>query len=71
MDTQGSEKLILQGGKKVLEQASIIHIETSFIKLYKNQCLFNDIYKILMRVLSKNSFSTNRGETRIIQEIIS
>ncbi len=47
MDTQGSEKLIIEGGKKILEQASIVHIETSFTKLYKNQCLFKDIYEIL------------------------
>ena len=47
MDTQGTEKLVLQGGRKILEQASIVHIETSFKKLYKNQCLFNDIYEIL------------------------
>ena len=49
IDTQGSEKLILQGGKKILEQASIVHIETSFKKLYNNQCLFDEIYEILTR----------------------
>lgn len=47
IDTQGTEHLVLRGGQEFLSQVSIIHIETSFSKMYKNQGDFNDIYKIL------------------------
>lgn len=47
LDTQGTEKLILEGGEKFLEKVSVIHIETSFIKLYKDQSLFKDVYDFL------------------------
>lgn len=44
MDTQGTEDLIIKGGRKLLKKASAVIIETSFIKFYKNQCLFGDVY---------------------------
>jgi len=47
IDTQGSEKLILEGGKDVLQKVAIIHIEICFSHLYKNQTNFEEIYKIL------------------------
>lgn len=47
IDTQGTERLILEGGKNLLSKVAIIHIETSFEELYKYQCLFKDIYDYL------------------------
>lgn len=47
IDTQGTEDLVLKGGKKILKNVSIIHIETSCDKVYKNQGSFSDIYEIL------------------------
>lgn len=47
IDTQGTENLILQGGKEFIKNVFIIHIETSFDKMYKNQGTFDDIYKFL------------------------
>lgn len=47
VDTQGTENLILQGGRKFLKNVSIIHIETSFEYMYKKQGLFKDVYGLL------------------------
>lgn len=48
IDTQGTEKLILEGGENLLRNVSIIHIETSFVGLYKNQYFFKDVYDYLI-----------------------
>lgn len=48
IDTQGTEGLILEGGKEFLKKVSIIHIETSFEKLYERQMLFPQIYSLLI-----------------------
>ena len=50
MDTEGTENLIIRGGQKILKQASLIIIETSFIKYRKNQCLFDEIYSNLIKL---------------------
>lgn len=57
VDTQGTEGLVLQGGKKILKKVDIIHIETSFDRYYKDQDLFKDVYKFL----DENGFEY-RGE---------
>lgn len=50
MDTEGTENLIIRGGQKLLRQASLIIIETSFIKHRKNQCLFDEIHSYLIKL---------------------
>jgi FkbM family methyltransferase len=45
IDVQGYEMQVLRGGEKVIEEAEIIIIETTFQQLYKDQPLFNDIYE--------------------------
>lgn len=50
MDTQGTENLIIKGGREILRQAAIIVVETSFIKTYKNQCLFDSVYNGLIKL---------------------
>lgn len=47
IDTQGSELLILRGGKNLLKKIAIIHLETSFEEFYNKQFLFSDIYTFL------------------------
>lgn len=47
IDTQGTENLILYGGKKLLKSVAIIHIETPYGKMYQNQATFKDIYEFL------------------------
>lgn len=59
VDTQGSEGLVLKGGKNFIKKVSIIHIETAFVKFYYNQDLFNDIYDFLI-----NSGFKYLGEAR-------
>lgn len=48
IDTQGTEDKILKGGLKTLKKTRYIWIEVSFKPLYKDSCLFNDIYSLLV-----------------------
>lgn len=48
IDTQGTELLVLKGGKNLLRKISIIHLETSFEEFYSRQFLFSDIYTFLI-----------------------
>lgn len=50
MDTEGTENLIIKGGKKFLKQASLLIIEASFIEYRNNQCLFDEIYSYLIKL---------------------
>lgn len=50
MDTQGTENLIIKGGRNILKQATLLIIETSFIKTYIDQCLFENIYNSLIKL---------------------
>lgn len=47
MDVQGFEDKVILGGKKTIEKAAVIIIETSFVTLYENQPLFDNIYSML------------------------
>lgn len=47
IDVQGTEHLVLEGGKNFLGKISVIHVETGFERVYTNQCLFSDIYQML------------------------
>ena len=44
IDVQGYELNVLLGAEKSLNLIDILIIETSFVKLYENQPLFDDIY---------------------------
>lgn len=48
VDVQGAEDMVLEGGRKLLKRVSVIHIETAFRPLYKEEKLFGDIYKLLI-----------------------
>jgi FkbM family methyltransferase len=48
IDVQGFEDKVIKGGKNVISQAKVIIIEMSYVELYKEQKLFNDIYFLLI-----------------------
>ncbi len=50
MDVQGFEDKVIGGAKETLGRADVAVIETSYVPLYENQPLFDDIY-MLMRGL--------------------
>lgn len=47
LDVQGYEAEVLKGAQETLKKTKLVLIEASFIKLYKNQPLFDDVYSIL------------------------
>lgn len=47
IDVQGFEDRVIKGGTQVISRAKIVLIENSFIPLYENQALFDDIHKLL------------------------
>jgi len=49
LDVQGFEMEVFKGGIKMLQQAKIIIIEVSFVELYKEQPLFDEIYDFLKK----------------------
>jgi FkbM family methyltransferase len=48
VDVQGYEDKVIAGGQKTFAKASVVLIETGFIKLYEGSPLFDDIYKRLL-----------------------
>lgn len=50
IDTQGTEKLVLEGAKKLLQRTSIIYVETSFEGYYNSQSYFEDIYRLITKL---------------------
>lgn len=47
IDVQGYEKNDIMGATKLFNRIGTILIEVSYVELYKNQHLFDDIYKLL------------------------
>jgi len=47
LDVQGYEKKVLQGAVKTLECIDYIVLEASFVKLYENQPLFDELHAML------------------------
>jgi FkbM family methyltransferase len=45
IDVQGYEMNVIKGGPKIINSADVVIIETSYYPLYKDQPLFDDIYK--------------------------
>ena len=43
MDVQGAELQCLQGGEKLLHDVVVVHAETNFLPMYKNQPLFSEV----------------------------
>ena len=47
LDVQGYEKKVLQGAIQTLEYIDYIVLEATFVKLYENQPLFNELHTML------------------------
>ena len=47
IDVQGGEKMVLEGGRRLLEDVSMIHLESSFEEIYEGQAVFADLYDFL------------------------
>ena len=47
LDVQGYEKNVLQGAEKTLESIDYIALEATFVQLYENQPLFEELHEIL------------------------
>lgn len=47
IDVQGFEDKVLRGGRETIEKAHMVVVETSYVTLYENQPLFDDIYQIM------------------------
>jgi len=47
IDVQGFEDKVITGGIETFKKANVVIIENSFVELYKNQSLFDDIYQKL------------------------
>ena len=52
LDVQGGELLVLESAVRTLEETLVVHVETEFFPMYKNQPLFRDIDTFL----SENGF---------------
>lgn len=47
IDTQGSELLVLQGAKSILDHFKYIRVEATDFQLYKDSCVYNEINAFL------------------------
>ena len=47
IDVQGYEDKVIRGGQRVLSQAKVLIVETTFERLYDGQPLFKDVYDLL------------------------
>ncbi|MEN9523284.1 MAG: hypothetical protein RL065_1661 [Bacteroidota bacterium] len=47
IDVQGAESMVLKGAVESLSKIKVLFIELSFVELYDNQWLFDDIYQFL------------------------
>lgn len=72
MDTEGSENKIIRGGQKFLREAKVIISEVHFESMYEDQCLFDEVYRLLLSLgfsykgsfqeLAEGHFRTAKGE---------
>lgn len=71
IDVQGYELEVLEGAKNSLNSIDLIIVETTFLKLYKRQPLFEDVYDFLYSrsFQYKGNFDqiTNPNTGRILQ----
>lgn len=70
MDVQGYEDAVIAGGTNVIRQASAAIIETSFVPLYEQQPLFNDICKAMDGLGFSYSGDMGRHYSRITDKLL-
>jgi hypothetical protein len=47
IDVQGYEDRVLRGGEETVKRAQVLIVETSFQRLYEEQALFEDVFRLL------------------------
>jgi FkbM family methyltransferase len=71
IDVQGYEMFVLNGGNRVVNQAEVVIIETSFYPLYAGQPLFDNIYSYFENIGFKYAGNieqlTGPNDYRILQ----
>lgn len=70
LDVQGYEDKVLRGGKGLISKATILLIETSFVQLYENQPLFDDIYSLVRELGFTYKGSRERHYSKETGELI-
>ena len=70
LDVQGYEDNVIRGGSKIIGKATMLLIETSFIQLYENQPLFDDIYSIVRELGFTYKGSRERHYSKETGELI-
>lgn len=76
IDTQGSELEILKGGKNNLKNCLGLEIEVEFREIYKNQKLFDDVFKFLNKTgfefvdFSEKTYWNYNNSNKIGQNLI-
>jgi FkbM family methyltransferase len=48
MDVQGYEDKVMAGARETLKRVKVVIVETSFLPLYDNQVMFEDVHKLLL-----------------------
>ena len=75
IDVQGFEDKVIKGGLKTIANATIVIIETSFQKIYKDQPLFGDIYEAMIKIgfefkgFSETYIHSQNGQTLFTDSI--
>jgi len=64
IDVQGFEKYVIEGGNKLFKKASIIIIEMSYIELYEDEPLFDEIYKLITNLGFNYAGSLKQSESK-------
>ena len=74
MDTQGSEKAIIEGGKNIIANAPLVQIETQVQEYNKNAPFVNDIINYMTslnyRILDITDFHYNSSNVLIQVDIL-
>jgi len=71
LDVQGYEKNVLQGAEKTLESIDYIALEATFVQLYENQPLFDELHEWLKSIGLElvAPLDTSKGVNRAIVEM--
>ena len=70
LDVQGYEDKVLRGGKRLLSCAKMLVCEVSFVPLYEQQPLFDDIYAIVRELGFSYAGSRERHYSSQTDELI-
>jgi len=70
IDVQGFEDKVIAGGQDIISRAKLLLVETSFVTLYENQPLFDDIYTLVRNLGFTYAGSKERHYNKETGELI-